>query len=194
MPSSDVIDELDDNFGNWVALILRGPDFTQDVNKAFVKKLANTRNLKGVYITMNKPFSFIERSFRKSDIKMDNIYFVDMVSKYVDRQGKPEAENCSFVDSPSNLTMLAITFMQAAKMMKAKKADAEQPIFVVVDSINTFLVYNEENVVKKFFHFLISKSRELGCKCVLLSSDSGDVSSLNSLVADFSDKVVRYGV
>ena len=79
-------------------------------------------------------------------------------------------------------------------MMKAKKADAEQPIFVVVDSINTFLVYNEENVVKKFFHFLISKSRELGCKCVLLSSDSGDVSSLNSLVADFSDKVVRYGV
>ncbi|HZX34722.1 MAG TPA: hypothetical protein VFF09_05065 [archaeon] len=194
MPSSDVVDELDDNFGNWVALILRGQDFTQDVNKAFVKKLANTRNLGGVYITVNKPFSFIERSFRKSDIKMDNIYFVDMVSKYVDRQGKPEAENCSFVDSPSNLTMLAITFMQAAKMMKAKKADAEQPIFVVVDSINTFLVYNEENVVKKFFHFLISKSRELGCKCVLLSSDSGDVSSLNSLVADFSDKVVRYGV
>ena len=105
MPSSDVVDELDDNFGNWVALILRGQDFTQDVNKAFVKKLANTRNLGGVYITVNKPFSFIERSFRKSDIKMDNIYFVDMVSKYVDRQGKPEAENCSFVDSPSNLTM-----------------------------------------------------------------------------------------
>jgi len=193
MPQSDLIDDLDDNYGNWVALVVKGDDSMPQMNNAFVKKLANTRNMRGIYITINKPYEFVEKNFRKSDIKLDNVYFLDLVTKYMTKNEGIHVDNCSFVDSPSNLTMLAISFMQAAKMLQNKNTEKEQCIFIVVDSINTFLVYNDETVVKKFFHFLISKARELGCKCLLFSSNLEDVSSLNSLVGDFSDKVVRYG-
>ena len=191
MPSLDVIDELDDSFGNWVALVIKEPEFYLAIDRAFVKKLANTRNLRGIYITINKPFDVIESSFRKSDVKIGNIYFVDVVTKYMNKKA-PEKENCSFVDSPSDLTTLAITFMQAAKMIQEKSKFDKVPVFVVVDSINTFLIYNEENTVKRFFHFLISKCRELGCKLVLFSSNVDEVTSLNRVVGAFSDKVINY--
>ena len=191
MPSLDVIDELDDSFGNWVALVIKEPEFYLAIDRAFVKKLANTRNLRGIYITINKPFDVIESSFRKYDVKIGNNYFVDDVTKYMNKKA-PEKENCSFVDSPSDLTTLAITFMQAAKMIQEKSKFDKVPVFVVVDSINTFLIYNEENTVKRFFHFLISKCRELGCKLVLFSSNVDEVTSLNRVVGAFSDKVINY--
>lgn len=193
MIRSDLIDDLDDNFGNWIALVIKSPEYYPKMNRAFVKKLANTRNMKGIYITINKPYEYVERNFRKNDVKVENVYFLDMVTKHMNRSEKCEGYNCTFVDSPSNLTMLAISFIQAAKMLKAKHEENDQPIFIIVDSLNTFLVYNDETTVKRFFHFLISKSRELGAKCLLLSSNLKEVSSLNSLVADFSDKVIKYG-
>jgi len=191
MAYQDIIDELDDSFGNWVALVIKKADFYPDLNRAFVKKLANTRNMRGVYITINKPFDIVERNFRKSAVNMGNVYFVDVMTKYMNKRIS-EKDNCSFVNSPSDLTTLAITFMQATKMLQEKNNTKDMPVFIVVDSINTFLIYNDENTVKRFFHFLISKSRELGCKCVLFSSSVGEVSSLNRLVSSFSDKVVNY--
>ena len=193
MQRTDLIDDLDDNFGNWVALVIKKGDYYPQMNMAFVKKLANTRNMRGIYITINKPYEIVEKNFRKNDIKMENIYFIDMVTKYMNRQSGKESENCTYIDSPSNLTMLAISFMQATKMLQSKNTDSVVPIFIMVDSLNTFLVYNDQNVVKRFFHFLISKSRELGCKCLMFSSNLKEVSSINSLIADFSDKVIRYG-
>ncbi len=192
MERQDLIDDLDDNYGNWVALVVRQPDSASSMTKAFVKKLTNTRNMRGIYITINKPCEFVEKNLGSSDVKMDNIYFLDMVSKYMHRDNDTK-DNCSFIESPSNLTTLAISFMQAAKMLQAKNSETKQPIFIIVDSINTFLVYNDENVVKRFFHFLISKARELGCKCLLFSTEQNETSSLNSLVGDFSDKVIKYG-
>jgi|SRR3989344_1443855 len=191
MGNLDLIDDLDDNFGNWVVIVIRNPNQPLIAN-AFVKKLTNTRNLRGVYITINKPYEILEKTFLKSDIKMDNVYFVDAVTKYINKKTE-NRENCSFINSPSDLTTLAITFMQATKMLQTKNTSKDMPVFIVVDSINTFLVYNDETTVKRFFHFLISKARELGCKCLLFSSDMSEVSSLNRLVGDFSDKVVDYG-
>ena len=192
MPSQDIIDELDDYYGNWVALVVKESDQYYDINKSLVKKLANVRNMRGIYITINKPFELVENSFRKNDVKTDNIYFVDMISRYMSKEPGLQ-DNCSFIDSPANLTMLAITFTQTAKMLQTLKGDRDQPIFIVVDSVNTFLVYNTENSVKKFFHFLVSKAREMGCKCVLLSSNVSDTYSLNRLLGDFSDRVINYG-
>jgi len=192
MSGSDVIDDLDDAFGNWVTLVIKKPDFYPDINRAFVKKLTNSRNMRGIYITINKPFDVVEKNFRSSDIKLDNVYFLDVVTKYMNKRIPGDRDNCSFVESPSDLTTLAITFMQAAKMLQSKNTGKDMPVFIVVDSINTFLIYNDENTVKRFFHFLISKSRELGCKCVLFSSNVGEVNALNRLVGDFSDKVINY--
>jgi hypothetical protein len=191
MDNSDLIDELDENFGNWVAVVIRNPNQPQIPN-VFVKKLANTRNLRGIYITINKPFYILQNTFSKSDINMDNVYFVDAVTKHMNEKTENK-ENCSFINSPSNLTTLAITIMQAAKMMQAKNSSKDTPVFIVVDSMNTFLVYNDETTVKRFFHFLISKARELGCKCLLFSTNMTEVASLNRLVGDFSDKVIEYG-
>jgi len=191
MGDSDLIDELDESFGNWVAVVIRNPNQPQ-ISSVFVKKLANARNLRGVYITINKPFDILQKAFLKSEINMENLYFVDAITKHINEKTENK-ENCSFINSPSNLTTLAITIMQAAKMMQAKNSSKETPVFIVVDSMNTFLVYNDETTVKRFFHFLISKAREFGCKCLLFSADMNEVASLNRLVGDFSDKVIEYG-
>jgi len=182
-----LLDEMNNDYDNWVALVIR-KEFSSKLNKELIEKLVNRDKLKGVYITINKPSNFIEKELKKFKINSDNIYFVDLISG---RSKETPCPNCSFINSPSNLTMLGITFTQAAKMLQ--KEIAEQPIFIIVDSLNTFLVYNDEKSVKKFFHFLISKSRELGSKCILFSADTAEMKSVNTLVAGFSDRTIRFG-
>src|SRR3989344_8657634 len=126
MGDSDLIDELDESFGNWVAVVIRNPNQPQ-ISSVFVKKLANARNLRGVYITINKPFDILQKAFLKSEINMENLYFVDAITKHINEKTENK-ENCSFINSPSNLTTLAITIMQAAKMMQAKNSSKETPV------------------------------------------------------------------
>ena len=185
--NAKTIDALDEDYNHWVALMVKGTDFDPALNNSFVKRLANEGKSKGIYITINKPFKNVEESLKKSKIQLGNIYFVDLTSGHSDLSGDPE--NASIVEPPSNLTKLAISFVQAAKMLQ--KESPGEPIFVVVDSINTFLVYNNESVVKRFFHFLVSKAREMSLRCLLLSTDTSEAKSLNGLLGEFSDGVIK---
>ena len=182
------IDELDKDYTHWVALMLKETNFSPTLNTDFIKKLANEGKSKGIYITINRPYKNVEQTLKKNKIRLGNIFFVDLSSGHSDLSGDPE--NASIIEPPSNLTKLAISFVQAVKMLQQESIN-DEPIFVIVDSINTFLVYNSETVVKRFFHFLVSKAREMNFRCLLLSTDTTDAMSLNSLLGEFSDGVIQ---
>ncbi|PIN84864.1 MAG: hypothetical protein COV47_05195 [Candidatus Diapherotrites archaeon CG11_big_fil_rev_8_21_14_0_20_37_9] len=185
------IDALEANFDSWVALVINKKDDYPNPEFDILKDLANAKGLSGVYLTVNKPYSSLKKNFVKGKINFDNLYFVDLVSRRVLKGKEDKLADCTFIDSPSSLTTAAIAFVQAIKMPQSKSK--EKKVFIMADSLNTFMIYNKANVVKRFFHFLILKSRELGCKCILLSADLSDASEINGLVANFSDKVITSG-
>ncbi|MBN2127245.1 MAG: hypothetical protein JW703_02520 [Candidatus Diapherotrites archaeon] len=178
------ISELEKEFGaKWIAMFLVKNSLHTSID---LLKESMEKGFTGIYITINKPFEDLKEMFERQKIDLTQVLFIDAITKS-NNPSIPETNNCLFVDSPSNLTRLGIILSQSAQAIKNKKISGKK--IIILDSLNTFLVYNNEKSVTKFTHFLTVKMKEWGFNGVLLSDEENQKTT--NQITMFCDKVIE---
>lgn len=173
-------DENNNSLGNVLLYLVSAENYTK-TNTQILKKLINEKKLKGIYITINRPYQNLMEIFNKNGINTQNIFFIDAITKMTGGK-ETEAKNCLFLDSPSNLTDITIAMRQAVKLMGDVKK------FIFFDALSTLLIYNQGGSVIKFAHFLTGRIRDWKAEGVIISVQKEMDEKLTSQLIQFCDK------
>jgi KaiC/GvpD/RAD55 family RecA-like ATPase len=148
-----------------------------------VKFLVNEQNTPGVYVTLNKPYEIMARTFASNSIDTRLIIFIDAAS----RTEAKKVENCLYIGSPEKLSDLSVAMDQAIKALPT----AEK--FLIFDSLNTLAIFNKQATVARFVHFLTSKMREWKIKGIVITLEKETEQALLDELTQFSDARVDIG-
>ncbi|MDP3918668.1 MAG: hypothetical protein Q8Q35_02060 [Nanoarchaeota archaeon] len=111
--------------------------------------------------------------FKENQINNKNIMFVNAV-------GIDDNENIGI--QPTELTKLSIIICKAAESTKK--------LYVIVDTISSFKMFNNTNSILKFVKFLNGKASELDFKIIWVAIDSTEDDGFNSQIQSFTDKKI----
>lgn len=137
----------------------------------------------GVYVTINKPLESLKSSLGKENISYKNVFFVDAITKLTS-DSVSEEPRFVFVDSPKNLIDISVAIENAVQRIKSEKP------FIIVDSLNTLLVYNKPPVVEKFVHSISGKMRAWNTKGIFLMVENKEL-DVTRVISQFCDQVIE---
>jgi len=136
---------------------------------------------RGIYVSLNKPYTVLAKNFEKSGIPVDSLFFVDAITNVPAIQ---EETDHSCLGSSVDLSSLCIATSKAVNRFTEDK-------FIVLDSLSTLLIYNESKAVAKFAHLLTEKMRRWNTSGSLLTVEMNTEKDVVFQLAPFCDKVVR---
>ncbi|MBN1431902.1 MAG: hypothetical protein JW931_03935 [Methanomicrobiaceae archaeon] len=144
------------------------------------------KGYKTIIITINNPSPILRKTYLKSGIDISNLYFIDAITRYaLGSIPKDDDGNTSYISQPSNLTDMGIELNKLLVRFDGAK------VCVIIDSVNTMLIYVSSGTMTKFIHFVSNKLRLLNCLGIFLSiNGSVDPMLLNQLKS-FSDEFVE---
>jgi hypothetical protein len=144
----------------------------------------------GVYISVNKPYFSLEEIMQSQKIPTGNMYFLDCASGLM---GKPpqELEKTYILSGPTNLTELSITLSKllSSEQLKGK----EEKTILFLDSVSTFLIYNDPNTVARFLHTIAGRVRTHNIHGVFFSLHDDTTKGAIASTTQFHDKVLNVG-
>lgn len=147
-----------------------------------VKLLVNEQATPGVYVTLNKPYDIIERTFAGNKIDTRLILFIDGAS----RTEIKKVGNCLYIGSPEKLSDMSVAMDQAVKALPSEK-------FLIFDSLNTLDIFNKPSTVARFIHFLTAKMREWKIKGIIITLEKETEPALLDELTQFSDVRIDIG-
>ncbi len=155
----------------------------QNTIQALLKELVSAKKTI-VFISVNKTKKALEKELKENKISTEKIYFVDCVSKSISK-GKISwsDEKNQYVDNPTSLTQISLAVF---KLFDQTKMD-----YLVLDSINTLLIYNEEKEVLKFVHHTTGKLKENNKTGVFVYLKEEMNQTLLKKFSQFSDKIIE---
>ena len=171
-------DELKKLQEDFIVLTIVPSESYEDINSKILEFLIKKGN--GTYITVNKPYTALIKNLKAKDLKLGNLYFIDCITKEL--RGSCIGENCSFIESPQDLTGIAVALDSLFK-----REDHE---FIYIDSLDTLSVYNDINKLIKFFHFLTGKIRLHNLSGVIIGVHEGTDKDLIAKLTQFCDQVI----
>ncbi|MCL4372662.1 hypothetical protein M1384_01205 [Candidatus Parvarchaeota archaeon] len=138
-----------------------------------------------IYVTTNKLYSGLKEVFLKNGINIKNIFFIDCVSKNVDKNVKAkEDENVVFLDSASNLTNISIAIIESIKVTGNKK-------ILFLDSLSTLALFNDVKVLQKFSYYIVNEMAVMGCDTAILTLESDMDKNIVEMVKSIVDQVIK---
>ncbi len=139
-----------------------------------------------IYVTTNKPYSHLNEMLSEDGVDTDGIFFIDCISRQVlDVRG--EFHNCLYVDSPDDVTALAMAVDNATRHL-----DGDKLLFL--DSLSTLLLYNDEKVIGQFSNFIINRMVVSGVSSIIMALSSDMEKDVIKKVMSFVDEVKEYDV
>ena len=131
------------------------------------------------YVTTNKTSGSLNESFSKKKVKMENVIFVDAISKSLGTSSKDEQS--IHVSSPGALTELSLVIRKVLK---------HNLDYLVFDSLTNLLTYNKAETVSRFISSLASTIKKSGTKGVFYALDVAEHKSMIQKCGMFVDKVI----
>lgn len=167
-----------------VGIIL--PDkYYSDIKRVLFEFLTSKANNYCVYVTITRPYKALIDEFGELIEDTDRIKFIDCVSKIVGISSREE--NCIFIDSPTMLEKLAIEITNLLK-----EADENRSKFLILDSLSTLMVYNDDpKIVTKFFYYLINFSKTRDIHSVYLVIEEEEVEKELKKLVNLADKIEK---
>jgi len=167
----------------YITLIMVSAENYLTTNLHTLKYLCNTKDLLGIYITINRPYESISRLLQTRGINVDKLFFIDCITVPV--SGVPiRTDRCLFI-SPCDLTDLAVSVDEWISIMPKKKK------FLFMDSLSTLLFYNSAGTIAKFSHFLTARMRLWNLTGIFMSLENENNPHFLDEISQFCDKVIR---
>ena len=159
-------------------------DNYEDTNMHLLSFLINRKKYTGGYVSVNRPYTHVINLLKNNDIKTNNIFFIDCITKGLG--GKtPKKANCVFIQSPEHLTDLSIA------LHNYFTSSGDKNRFLYIDSISTLGIHNSTDNILKFIHYITGKMRIFGFNGIMLSLHEESDQKLISELGQFCDKVIR---
>lgn len=172
--------ELENLPDHFVVLAILPSKHFENINLHLLNILVNKQRSFGSYITINRPYKNMLELLKSRSIDTKKLYFIDCITQEL-REDDSE-KGCYYVNSPSDLTELAIALDPVFKKEKHE--------FIFLDSLDTLLIYNDMDRVVKFAHFLTGKIRMHKLKGFFLALHEKSDERLIAELSRFCDKVI----
>ena len=135
------------------------------------------------FLSLVNPYSTSLEKFKKNQINSEKFFFIDVLTSSIKKT--TDLPNCTFVDSPSNLTKLSIVYSDLIKIVGID--------YAILDSLQTFLVYRNKSMVIQFIQNLITKSRVDNVKLLFTATKEEGKEGLVEELSTFVDRVIDLG-
>lgn len=167
-----------------IFLVLSEPRNLRKKNIEIIKEITG-KGFTTIVITTNDPYNVLRKDYVKAGINLDNVHFIDAITKYAIGKESEGAVNCTFVNNPSNLTEMGIAVTELLKTINGNK------VWVLLDSVNSMLIYISSANLTKFIHFITSKLKILDISGVYLAVEKGIEPSTLMQLESFVDGIVE---
>lgn len=161
------------------------PDkYYNDIKQVIFEFLNNKPNNYCVYVTITRPYNSIKSEFEDL-LKNSNIKFIDCVSR-IAGISKMEQQNCVFIESPTMLEKLGLEINNLFK-----EADKDQSKYLILDSLSTLMIYNEPEIVTKFFYYIVNVTRVKDIHSVYLVIEEEEADKQIKKLINLTDKIEK---
>jgi len=171
----DIVKELDAN----KIILLLVPSIEYNAVVHTTAKALSKKNLG--YITLNKTFEALKEDFLKAKVKVENVLFIDAISKTI-KNVPDQAKGVYYLDSPNSLTEISL---EVSKLVNHKFD------YIIFDSLTNLLIYQQKAPVAKFLSTIINKIRDSNTMAVFFCLDVKQHEELIEEVSMFVDKVIK---
>ena len=154
---------------------------------AVLRNIVNTETA-GVYISVNKPYFALTAEMNAQKIPTQNMFFLDCASGLMGKRPQ-QLDGTHILSGPTNLTELSITLSSLLSSDKLKGKETKTVLFL--DSVSTFLIYNDANVVARFLHTISGRVRTHNIRGVFFSLQGDIEKGAIASTVQFQDKVLR---
>ncbi len=155
-----------------------------EVITALTDKFPRNREMQVIYTTSTISSATIIHVLDAFDISRDNIQFVDAVS-YMTMGASKQPEGVTFVESP---TMLENISLKIEYLLKKYPSEENT---VIIDSIDSLSIHNDNRILSEFLHILISNLRSHDCFTFILSVSEQDSEEIDNMLAMVCDDFIE---
>lgn len=166
-----------------IYLIMASAAEIREKNIELIKKLLS-KDSYVLILTSNQPYDIIKKNYEKNGIAMERIFVVDTITKYALGHEHEHVDNCRFVVNPGDLTAIGIAVTESLSRLKGKK------VFLLLDSVNTMLIYISSQNITRFVHFVTTKLRLMGFSGIFLAVEKGLDPDVLVQLTTFVDEVI----
>jgi hypothetical protein len=166
-----------------VSLVSSSASRYADVSPALLNFLINSKNMPGIYVSLNKPYIAVKRIL-EPQINLDMMFVIDGTTKLTGGQCEKN-DRCLFIENISNLTDITFILDQALDAITSERK------FIVFDSLTTLLAYNSEDAVFKFLHYITGRMRMVGADGVFITLNQKSDMEFQSKLSMFCDKIIK---
>ncbi len=159
-----------------------------DVIRGVLDLFANKKGMDTIYVTATISSDAIKRVLEALDIDTSRIYFVDCISHIMmGGTAAQQDDHTTLVESPTMLEnlMLKVEYLIRRSQSKDK--------LVVIDSINSLAIHNNNWILSEFLHILVSGLRSREAFTVILSVEEHSTADINNMVNLVCDHGIRAG-
>ena len=159
-----------------------------DVIRGVVDLFANKRQMDTIYVAATISSDAIKRVLQALDIDDSRVYFVDCISHIMlGATATQQDEQTTLVESPTMLEniMLKVEYLIRRSQSKDK--------LVVIDSINSLEIHNNNWILSEFLHVLVSGLRSRDAYTVILTVEEHSTPELNNMVSLVCDHGIHAG-
>jgi len=159
-----------------------------DVIRGVVDLFANKKQMDTIYVTATISSDAIKRVLQALDIDDTRVYFVDCISHIMmGATATQQDEQTTLVESPTMLEniMLKVEYLIRKSQSKDK--------LVVIDSINSLAIHNNNWILSEFLHVLVSGLRSRDAYTVILTVEEHSTPELSNMVNLVCDHGIHAG-
>ena len=117
----------------------------------------------GVYISGSRSAIEMIEAFETIGIDVSHIQFIDLVSSGVLGGTDVDRPNVHFVDSPIMLESILL------RTLYLLRTTTNERNFIVLDSVNSLAIYNEDRMLAEYLHTFINTFRQREVLSVILN-------------------------
>lgn len=170
------------NVNQSVGIILPGNNYSDLIQALFDQMYAGSENA-WVYITITRPFEEIIKKFGDTSDK-GNIKFIDCISLATGLS--KTTLNCTFIESPAHLEKIIMVTMDAFSNF-----DGNVKKYLIIDSLSSLLIYNDDSLVTEFFTILNNRTRLSDIHSISLAIEEEMNESINKIFYLRSNKIIK---
>ena len=135
-----------------------------------------------IIVSSSRPYVSLKNLYKAKNIDMSRIYIIDTVSKAYNPTLIDEKQ-VKYVSSVSDLTHISI-------YINSYLSEIAEDKMILVDSITTMLIHNDQQTYVRFIHGLLTKLRMQGVSAILLSVSGETSKEVKAEIAQLCDRTV----
>ncbi|MFH1054834.1 MAG: hypothetical protein V1744_01935 [Candidatus Altiarchaeota archaeon] len=170
---------------NSVVLISSDLEKHSQVTTNTLDILINQKRMGGVYISVSRPCEVILSELKAEGVPAENIRFIDCISLMAGKSRGKEIENAVFIENPSSLEEISMYLDNMLSKVKTQRK------FIILDSLDSALIYNTDKSVREFTHFIINRIRLEKITGVILAMEKKEAEDIVRTVASMCDTVIK---